>query len=232
MSYLNGAAGYSAKVKTELNLRYKGTTLDKTLTSMKEQIIKNNIPNNSVLMGGWYFGNMTSYINILKEIQDMIGEDISASLDVETTHAIQYLIIMVTVLVIITIICPTVIVLIYKMTSNVQMYASGLHKKRRELVREKRRTDFLLHQILPMQVAQKLRHREPVEPEQFDCVTIFFSDMVGFTNICYNSSPIQVVNMLNEMYKMFDSKVNIYDVYKVETIGNLKISYLNNNVPN
>ena len=210
---------YSSKVKTELNELYIGSHLDQTLTSMRREIMQNNQTLPSVLMGEWWFGNMTSYINILKQIQDGLAEDISASLEEEKTKAIQNLIIMVVVLIVISIISPVIAVLIYKMTSNVQSFAQKLHKKRAQLAKEKRRTDFLLNQILPLSVAEKLRNKQPVEPEYFESVTIFFSDIVGFTGICYNSSPIQVVSLLNTLYKMLDNKVDLYDVYKVETIG-------------
>ena len=46
-------------------------------------------------------------------------------------------------------------------------------------------------------------------------VTIFFSDIVTFTNIAAVVAPIAIVNLLNELYMRFDNCTSKHDVYKV-----------------
>uniref|UniRef100_A0A3Q3MW40 guanylate cyclase n=1 Tax=Labrus bergylta TaxID=56723 RepID=A0A3Q3MW40_9LABR len=94
-----------------------------------------------------------------------------------------------------------------------------LERTHQALEEEKRRTVDLLYSIFPGDVAQKLWQGQPVPARKFDDVTMLFSDIVGFTAVCAQCTPMQVISMLNELYTRFDYQCGILDVYKIETIG-------------
>ncbi|XP_023949227.1 receptor-type guanylate cyclase Gyc76C [Bicyclus anynana] len=110
-----------------------------------------------------------------------------------------------------------------QMMDMMEKYANNLEElvteRTRLLIEEKQKTEDLLHRMLPKSVARRLTTGEGVEPESFDSVTIYFSDIVGFTAMSAESTPLQVVNFLNDLYTVFDRIIRGYDVYKVETIG-------------
>ncbi|CAF0853653.1 unnamed protein product [Rotaria sp. Silwood1] len=94
-----------------------------------------------------------------------------------------------------------------------------LEHKTNELEKEKCLTQKLLHQILPPCVAKDLINGRKAPAEYYDSVTVYFSDIVGFTAIASMCSPNETCNMLNQLYSIFDSLLENFDVYKVETIG-------------
>ncbi|XP_051993259.1 guanylate cyclase soluble subunit alpha-1 isoform X1 [Xyrauchen texanus] len=96
---------------------------------------------------------------------------------------------------------------------------AALEYAHQALEEEKRRTVELLITIFPGNVAQRLWQGLPVQAKKFDHVTVLFSDIVGFTATCSRCTPMQVVNMLSELYTRFDHHCGELDVYKVETIG-------------
>jgi len=88
-------------------------------------------------------------------------------------------------------------------------------------------TESLLFDVFPKHIAEALRDGRKVEPESRDVVTIFFSDIVGFTKISSSLSPIKISDMLDRLYSRFDQLSQKHDVFKVETIGDAYMAVTN-----
>lgn len=81
----------------------------------------------------------------------------------------------------------------------------------------------LLYQILPPHVADALRQGKKPEPERFENVTIFFSDIISYTEISSRLDPAKVSDLLDRLYTKFDRLCSVYNVFKVETIGDVSM---------
>ena len=84
-----------------------------------------------------------------------------------------------------------------------------------------------LFDIFPRHVAEALRDGRKVEPEHKDVVTIFFSDIVGFTDMSSKMDPSKVAKMLDRLYHKFDALSHEFEIFKVETIGDAYMAVTN-----
>ncbi|KAG7271073.1 hypothetical protein CRUP_026005 [Coryphaenoides rupestris] len=113
--------------------------------------------------------------------------------------------------------------IIDSMLRMLEQYSSNLEdlirERTEELEVERQKTDNLVAQMLPRSVAQALKTGKPVKPEHFSEVTLYFSDIVGFTTISALSDPIEVVDLLNDLYTLFDAIIGRHDVYKMSNMS-------------
>ncbi|KAK6032557.1 hypothetical protein OSTOST_01267 [Ostertagia ostertagi] len=111
-----------------------------------------------------------------------------------------------------------------------EQYASTLEgeveDRTKQLVEEQKKSDILLYRMLPSLTLEPCGAGplgQSVEPETFDSVTVFFSDVVSFTKLAAKCTPLQVVNLLNDLYTVFDGIIDAHDVYKASLIFQKKM---------
>ncbi|XP_066916314.1 uncharacterized protein [Clytia hemisphaerica] len=120
-------------------------------------------------------------------------------------------------------ICPHRGELMDNLIELMEQYTTSLEsivaERTADIIVEKEKGDLLLGKMLPPLIAEELKLGKNPQPEYFASVTIYFSDCVGFGQICSNASPYQVVELLNDLYSIMDDIIESFDCYKVETIG-------------
>ena len=92
-------------------------------------------------------------------------------------------------------------------------------KRTEELSREKEKTEELLLNTLPLKVVNELKENGKSEPESFDDVTVYFSDIVGFTDISSKLDPKTLIDELNIMFTVFDDIMEKHHCERIKTIG-------------
>lgn len=88
-----------------------------------------------------------------------------------------------------------------------------------ELRKEKERSEQLLLNILPAEIAERLKQSDASPAEHFEEATILFADIVGFTNLAAKLEPMQLVDGLNQIFSAFDQLTEKYNLEKIKTIG-------------
>lgn len=84
---------------------------------------------------------------------------------------------------------------------------------------EQQKSERLLLNILPAEIAQQLKEEQSAIANRFDEVTILFADIVNFTGLAAQISPIELVNSLNQIFSSFDRLAEFYNLEKIKTIG-------------
>jgi len=101
-----------------------------------------------------------------------------------------------------------------------QKLENTVKERTKELEAEKNRSENLLLNILPKEIAKELTaHPEKTIAKEYPNVTVLFTDIVGFTKISGEMTAEEVVTMLNKMFTMFDERAQREGIEKIKTIG-------------
>jgi adenylate cyclase len=99
---------------------------------------------------------------------------------------------------------------------NLRLAVEAAHN---EMLQEKERSEELLLNILPRPIAERLKKNEANIAQGHADVTVMFADIVGFTRMTEELSPVETVRILNEIFSLFDELADRHHVEKIKTIG-------------
>ena len=94
-----------------------------------------------------------------------------------------------------------------------------VEKQKKLLEEEKEKTEKLLLNILPREMADELKNKGKAKARNYRSSTVMFTDFQGFTKLAEQYSPQDLVAELDSYFIKFDEIVNKYNVEKIKTIG-------------
>ena len=89
----------------------------------------------------------------------------------------------------------------------------------RLIEREKKRSEALLHAVLPPGAVRELKASDEVKPRRYDDVAVLFCDIADFTTYCDKTAPEEVVRNLQGLFERFEDIVAHHSMEKIKTIG-------------
>jgi class 3 adenylate cyclase len=93
-------------------------------------------------------------------------------------------------------------------------------REKTELIEQKNReNERLLLNILPPEIAARLKSGEHEIADSFADITVLFGDLVGFTALSSRISAVEIVDLLNGLFSLFDEAAQELGIEKIKTIG-------------
>ena len=114
----------------------------------------------------------------------------------------------------------------------VLLFAGVFFKQRNRIGKEKKRSDELLLNILPEEVAEELKEKGEAEAKLINEVSVLFTDFKGFTAMSEKLSPKELVRDIHECFSAFDRIMEKYGIEKIKTIGDAYMAAGGLPVPN
>jgi len=109
--------------------------------------------------------------------------------------------------------------LLWYFASEKQKLRAQVDLQHEELRVEKERSEQLLLNVLPPAIAERLKRGESNIAQGHADVTVMFADIVGFTKMTEELSPVETVKILNDVFSTFDEIADRFGVEKIKTIG-------------
>ncbi|MBK9270024.1 MAG: adenylate/guanylate cyclase domain-containing protein [Saprospiraceae bacterium] len=94
-----------------------------------------------------------------------------------------------------------------------------VYRQRNKISKARKRSDELLLNILPGEVAEELKDKGSADAKHFDEVTVMFTDFKGFTQISEKLTPAELVAEIDTCFKAFDYIITKHNIEKIKTIG-------------
>jgi adenylate cyclase len=110
---------------------------------------------------------------------------------------------------------------------NIQIQAQSA-----QIAEERRKSDQLLRNILPDEIAHELKTKGHASPRLYDAATVVFTDFINFTRLSERLTPKQIIDELDECFLAFDDICEACNLEKIKTIGDAYMCVAGIPIPN
>ncbi|CAJ0567401.1 unnamed protein product, partial [Mesorhabditis spiculigera] len=190
------------------------------IDEMNEKILKNESFGSDLdraRFAIFWFNNITLFMDsVVNPAREFLNQKMSLKLNGQSTDSYTVLWTTISTILASLLICAPIIAYLSVQTNRMH---KKIREKMQELHMEKTRSELLLYSMLPKSIAKSLKLGHLVLPKTYNEATVYFSDIKGFTNISSTSTPLEIVQLLNDLYITMDNVLDGYNCYKVETIG-------------
>ncbi|MFN8361540.1 MAG: adenylate/guanylate cyclase domain-containing protein [Candidatus Kapaibacterium sp.] len=115
---------------------------------------------------------------------------------------------------------------------TVLLFAGIFFKQRNRIGTEKKRSDALLLNILPEEIAEELKVTGSASAKNFDNVTVMLTDFKAFTTVSELLTPQELVNELHACFSAFDEIIQKHHIEKIKTVGDAYLAICGLPAPN
>jgi len=216
--YLDQSKNFAPQVRKDYE-KIKRETNFSLIENSREEVLAQKRKDPDTHEAFQYYAATFDYTEKLRNVLIGLRKRLVGTVKSELKAANQQQALGIAILLLVLIISPIIIFLVRNATATIHIFSLTLSTKEQELIQEKQKMEDLLYLTLPFPVARDIQQKKRICAEKIETVTIFYSDLDNFTEVYNDSSPFEMVMMLNNYYKMFDDSMSKYQVYKVNCVN-------------
>lgn len=204
-----GLSNFQQPLENEFSFKLEGYEDDWTIPSTVNSVRYNNIP----------AGNYTFRLRARSAGDQWNEEELQLSIHIKEAFYRTWWFLSLCFAMLIGGIWGTARYRIYLLQRREKQLEELVNKRTEELAKEKEKSENLLLNILPAEIAEELKANGVAKAKRHELVTVMFSDFKGFTRISEQMEPEALVAEIDLCFRAFDRIIDKHNLEKIKTVG-------------